>query len=530
MTERSIKDAIQAKKDRIEALKAKTRGKIPQKPTMSTEEILSEVMKQPEVPEKHLPDKPTIVLSLHTESGVAVILSTPKASTTSADVQVYIPRPREVTVAEEAPADASADAPAQVVEPDPAADESEFSRVSVEEVRKRAFNSHEFSDFFNKSTRIVERALHKPPSVSRSSEPIMRECSYKPIYSGNFCVGSLEWSDLYKDLLMASYIPHSNLGESPGTICLWSLALRSRPEFVLSSHSPATSVTFNRFDHNLIIGGTYSGQIIIWDLRNKAKPVQKTAMMAESHSHPVFCLSIVGSQFANTIVSGSTDGKVCVWSLNKLSQPNSFLDMKTKVKDIGCTTMVFPDNETNMFFMGAEDGSIIQSQLHGSKTGENETEIYSGHFGPITGLDLHKYRENYINDNINGLLLSSGVDWTVKLWNYKNAKTPLCSFEIYDDYVFDVKWNPAHPTKFACVDGAGYLDLWNLNRDIEHPEHRLQTGKHVLNKVNWANDGTMLATGNSMGEITVYSMREDYTTVRSDDLSRLEANLMLSTS
>ena len=47
--------------------------------------------------------------------------------------------------------------------------------------------------------------------------------------------------------------------------------------------------------------------------------------------------------------------------------------MKQKVKDIGCTTMAFPDTETNRFLMGAEDGSLIQSHLHGNRTIDNTT-------------------------------------------------------------------------------------------------------------------------------------------------------------
>ena len=28
-------------------------------------------------------------------------------------------------------------------------------------------------------------------------------------------------------------------------------------------------------------------------------------------------------------------------------------------------------------------------------------------------------------------------------------------------------WSPVHPALFACVDGMGRLDLWNLNNDTE---------------------------------------------------------------
>lgn len=28
-------------------------------------------------------------------------------------------------------------------------------------------------------------------------------------------------------------------------------------------------------------------------------------------------------------------------------------------------------------------------------------------------------------------------------------------------------WSPTHPALFACVDGVGHVDLWNLNNDTE---------------------------------------------------------------
>jgi dynein intermediate chain len=74
------------------------------------------------------------------------------------------------------------------------------------------------------------------------------------------------------------------------------------------------------------------------------------------------------------------------------------------------------------------------------------------------------------------LFLTCSVDWTVKLWRSKSlAKpstssqtvTPIYSFDEADDYVYDVKWHPAHPAVFASVDGSGKFDLWNLNADTE---------------------------------------------------------------
>ena len=69
------------------------------------------------------------------------------------------------------------------------------------------------------------------------------------------------------------------------------------------------------------------------------------------------------------------------------------------------------------------------------------------------------------------LFLMSSVDWTVKLWRAKLPSTaahiPFRLFIEADDYVYDVRWHPAHPAVFGTVDGSGQFDLWNLNTDTE---------------------------------------------------------------
>jgi len=37
--------------------------------------------------------------------------------------------------------------------------------------------------------------------------------------------------------------------------------------------------------------------------------------------HPVYCVNVVGTQNAHNLISVSTDGKMCSWSLDMLSQP-----------------------------------------------------------------------------------------------------------------------------------------------------------------------------------------------------------------
>ena len=147
-----------------------------------------------------------------------------------------------------------------------------------------------------------------------------------------------------------------------------------------------------------------------------------------------------------------------------------------KTGEVAITTFDFQDNETTAFWVGTEEGNIYQANRYdraGAKAGLNQYDVYKGHSGPIMGLNFHPLMGPV---DFSDLFLTCSVDWTVKLWRAKSlAKpstttqtvTPIYSFDEADDYVYDVKWHPAHPAVFASVDGSGKFDLWNLNADTE---------------------------------------------------------------
>ena len=57
-----------------------------------------------------------------------------------------------------------------------------------------------------------------------------------------------------------------------------------------SSQSSVMSVCFARFHPNLVVGGTYSGQIVLWDNRSHRRtPVQRTPLSAAAHTVSRLC-------------------------------------------------------------------------------------------------------------------------------------------------------------------------------------------------------------------------------------------------
>uniref|UniRef100_A0A674CI04 Dynein cytoplasmic 1 intermediate chain 2 n=1 Tax=Salmo trutta TaxID=8032 RepID=A0A674CI04_SALTR len=440
----------------------------------------------------------------------------------------------------------------------------------TEEEKLQILHSSEFITFFDHSTRIVERALsehvdvffdysgremeEKEGEIQAGAKLFLNRQFMDERWSKHRVVTCLDWSAQYPELLVASYNNNEEAPHEPdGVALVWNMKYKKNtPEYVFHCQSAVMSAAFAKFHPNLVVGGTYSGQIVLWDNRsNKRTPVQRTPLSAAAHTHPVYCVNVLGTQNANNLISISTDGKMCSWSLDMLSQPQDSLELVLKQsKAVAVTSMSFPLGDVNNFAVGSEDGSVYMACRHGSKAGISE--MFEGHHGPITGIDCHTATGPV---DFSHLFVTSSFDWTVKLWStkvlyrlsvrkpavtivrpkwhripnivhyignrlpfrkqhmwlnldsfkptklhlffnfycidpdiciwhgqfsgsmfsgaayvslFQNNK-PLYSFEDNSDYVYDVMWSPTHPALFACVDGVGHLDLWNLNNDTEVP-------------------------------------------------------------
>ncbi|XP_069959107.1 cytoplasmic dynein 1 intermediate chain 2 isoform X13 [Cherax quadricarinatus] len=409
-------------------------------------------------------------------------------------------------------------------------------RELSDEEKQMLMMTEEFHSFFDRSTRILERALAEDANIfvdyshdyeedgeaneSGGIKLSLNRWFYDERWSRNRCITCMDWSPQYPELLVASYNNNEDSPHDPdGVALVWNTKFKKdTPEYIFHCQSPVMSATFARFHPNLIIGGTYSGQIVLWDNRSqKRTPVQRSPLSASAHTHPVYCMKVVGTQNAHNLISVSTDGKMCSWSLDMLSQPQESMELQHKQsRAVAVTCMAFPHGDVNNFIVGSEEGAVFTACRHGSKAGI--VDAYEGHQGPVTGISTHSTPGPI---DFSHLFLTSSIDWTVKLWSVKETK-PLYSFEDNGDYVYEVAWSPIHPALFTTVDGSGRIDLWNLNQDTEVPTaSTVVEGSPALNRVSWTNSGQQITVGDDMGKIWIYDVGEQLALPRADDWARL---------
>ncbi|KAI1503257.1 cytoplasmic dynein-like protein 1 intermediate chain 2 [Biscogniauxia marginata] len=445
--------------------------------------------------------------------------------------------------------------------------------------------SDDFLDFVERSTKVIERALdvsneydiltdyslqahdiedddEQAGNTGGKGRRRVKEVVqfYDDRWSKKRMVSSIDFSPKFPELLLASYTKNPAAPHDPdGIVQVWNQHLHDRPEFLFHAQSDILTAKFSPFHPNLIIGGTYSGQVLLWDTRAKVSPVQKTPLTGSGHSHPVYSVDIVGTQNANNIISVSTDGALCVWSVDMLSQPQESLTLTTpppnKFEDLAPTTMAFPQADPTYFLLGSEEGSIYPCHRYdraGAKAGVDSRVSYKGHAAPVMSVDFHPARGPV---DLGDLVLSSSLDWSVKLWKVRapaatstivesagTAVPPLLEF-VREDVVYDAAWSPVRPGVFALVDGSGSLELWDITVETEIPVAKIsptprKEGRQLLskslNKISWEpSEGKRLATGGIDAVVSVFEVGPDLggkETVRSEEwtnvkklVARLEA-------
>ncbi|KAL2199006.1 WD40-repeat-containing domain protein [Corynascus similis CBS 632.67] len=477
------------------------------------------------------------------------------------------------------------------------------ARTLTDDELKAVTQSEDFMDFIDRSTKVIEKALDQEYDILTDYTLQVHDVDDDDEQSGNTggkgrrkvkeiaqfyderwskkrMVSAIDFSPRFPELLLASYTKNPTAPHDPdGIVQVWNLHLHDRPEFVFHAQSDILTAKFSPFHPNLIIGGAYSGQVLLWDTRARATPVQKTPLTGNGHTHPVYCVDIVGTQNANNIISASTDGAVCGWSVDMLAQPQESLTLvaplPSKTEDLAPTCIAFPQADPTFFLVGSEEGPIYPCHRYdraGAKAGVDTRVSYRGHAAPVMSVSFHPARGPV---DLGDLVLSASLDWSVKLWKVRAPAAtsagvggtvgtaggpggagsaggagagsalgsalggaglggggggggsgglleptvaPLLDF-VREDVVYDAAWSPVKPGVFGLVDGAGWLDLWDITVETEEPVSRIspsprKDGRTMLskslNKLAWEpSEGKRLATGGIDGAVTVFEVGPD---------------------
>ncbi|KAK9456861.1 putative cytoplasmic dynein intermediate chain [Dipodascopsis uninucleata] len=448
-------------------------------------------------------------------------------------------------------------------------DKEDIVLYDLDEIQKsEVVRLPEFSDFVHRSTKVIERALNEDYDIltdyaawtteqeTSNMDRDLREVIefYSDKWSKNRSVTAIDWATSYSELCLAAYSTNpAAIHEQNGIVQVWNMHMKDSPEYVFHSQSEVTAAKFSPFHQNLIVGGCYSGQVVIWDTRAKSDAVLRSPVTGTGHTHPIYALDVIGTKNTHSIFTTSTDGRVCGWNIDMLAQPFETIDLKmpapSRTEDLAPTSLAFGTSDMSFYLVGTEEGSIYPCSRNvraGTKTGIDSSIVYRGHPAPVTAVALHPANGPF---DLSDLFLSSSLDWSVRLWrarkpqnngaiaaqssaisssrsnsvgasnsnnnsslssglNYSiTAIEPLLEFS-GEDAMYDVSWSPFRPGIFASVGCSGKLDVWNIAIETEIPiASSTTTSGGALNKVGWERlSGKAIAVGGVSSVVTVFEV------------------------
>jgi dynein intermediate chain len=301
-------------------------------------------------------------------------------------------------------------------------------RALSEEEKKDIVDSEEFLRFFSHASLIVERSLSQKETTvdilrdyredSLRARNTQESCTLElqTIFEDDSIrsrpVMDLQYSPHYPELFLAAYgsrgssrvgnatgasvaVGHASSSsssstswqmasdgdeDSPGMVCVWSQAFVGKPEFKFVASSPVLTARFHTQEPHFILGGCYNGQILLWDMRAKSLPVQRSSMSGKGHKHPVYAMSITGTAAAHELISASTDGTLCHWDLSRLTEPTNVSTLSSATStaaltrgslvgdagtnSISVSSMAFSREESSKdILLGSGTGQIYRSSL-----------------------------------------------------------------------------------------------------------------------------------------------------------------------
>lgn len=275
----------------------------------------------------------------------------------------------------------------------------------------------------------------------------------------------------------ASSIPNE------GIVAIYNLILPTRPEHIFCAGCPIVRTKFHPSEHpKLVLGGGTSGQLLVWDARVGRYPVQRSGM---GHDVELVGMDVLTDEGAGSkLVTASSDGKINYWSVSNMREPvESFkVDANLSCMDVlhGSKNegIVCGDERGGMHAVysasasagagssnlkrvartfhtggsGIDNAAILEEELNAT---EAEDNTGTGHFGVVTSVAARPYINNSNTprsttsggtfkgflQGAGGLVVTTGVDWSTKVWAPAYTDKPLVSFLSNSyDYMCDVQW------------------------------------------------------------------------------------------
>lgn len=342
---------------------------------------------------------------------------------------------------------------------------------------------------------------------------------------------------------------HEDWCEHRSTLCVWNIFRRNlnpaKADLTIEMDSCVTSLAFHPAFPSVLAGGSFSGQVRIWDT-NREDPVLAASPVADfAHREPVTQLRWAADPSSPTqwlLVSTSGDGKVLAWNpTSKLAWPvygQSLLASGAKRPNrtggkvgavLGGTALSFACDESS-FVVGTEAGAVLKCALvtgAKAKSGEayakdpKEEVAYpspivfslEAHPGAINAAECSPFHRN--------LAVTCAGDGAVRLWNLLQ-QPPVATISLGSAPLFCLSLSPTRPALLAAASADGHIHLVDLSVSRNAPVLTLTVPMRLtIYSLAFNKQGDLLASGDAAGNIRIWKLNKALSEERPSERSTL---------
>ena len=359
---------------------------------------------------------------------------------------------------------------------------------------------------------------------------------------------ALAWSPCSPEMLAAGFYDPANgrlasfgrrggLGVPPFAYT-FNVHIPAHPLLKLQTiDAPLCALEGDRGQPQVLYGASALGHVFVWDTRVGGAPVRVGLPGVESHGFPIVAFDTVGSAgLTEKLVTGSTDGRLCVWNPASLHAPVDVLEMSQVSKatlevgalpdlvkaDFFLQSLAINQSDSSRFAVGAESGMILSVNGLTSRNADFVATL-PYHLGVVTTLAWHPaiIRGVGVPADVTSLLLAGGSDGAITLWpkaaDPRSSKsTPRTEIDTGTGDVTCARWSPGRAGVFAAATTTGDLRFHSLADDAATPAAMTtvdsfpgftgSTKMRPITRLAFNADGGMLLAGHAAGGIALLSL------------------------
>ena len=261
------------------------------------------------------------------------------------------------------------------------------------------------------------------------------------------------------------------------------------PIMKLTPHSPLMTLQYNKREHNILVGGTLSGHLVMIDTRQGNSPVN-VVEIPDSRGDPVTDLTWLNTKSGSEILATCGDGRVLKWDSRTNNIPSvsvdTNLDLRPDEPKHGLTSICFDHNVPQRYLVATDLGTVMSC---GIKTDSVLSQYNGGHYGTL--FNVHR------NPLFNKIFLTTG-DRSMRIWS-EDVKSSSIIANTFSCQVTCARWSHHRPSVIVSGRDDGQVLIWDLMYHHNTPTVSIKIADQSLTDIKFNPEGNLVLASTVSG-------------------------------